>query len=346
MSFFTKLLSSKIFANKLNDATTHSIVGVSTDENNIAMVNITGDASDNLTVASYRLVATNNRQEQLAALTNYVEEYDLVNCACNYVLPVDKYVIGIIPTPETTTNHNGENISLAVKDLVDYSVNEAVVDLFSLPFKRVDDNKEVSYAVVAHNTVINDAAALILEAGLKLKAIDIQELCLRNLARLQSASNQGALLLRLHALGGHVVFMQEDTIFMARRLDLPLKDVLLDSVKISQWQQQTEQQKVNVLLDTLTLDLQRSMDYCSSIFRQAAINCLILMPSEFEIYNINNILTKHLGVTTYALNLGDLLQFNIEITKTEQAKYLLAIGAALRNIKVTLNESANKSISN
>jgi MSHA biogenesis protein MshI len=346
MKFIKNILKTKFFASRLNDTTNQGIIGVSTTAYNITMANIKGTSPESITVDSYRCVAVNSRQEQINALKEYVEEYKLINCDCSYVLPLDKYVIGIIESPSPVETDIPETVRLAVKDFVDYPIEEAVVDLFSLPFKRIDDNKDVSYAVVVHSSVITETTALINEAGLKLKYIDIHELCLRNLAMLHEGSKKGTLLLRLYANGGHIVLVRGNTVFMTRRLDLPLKDLLIGAVSIPQWQQQTEQQKNNILLDTLTLDLQRSMDYCSSIFRQSPINCVILTPTELEIDNINDFLTKHLGMATHTLNLPDLMCFKQDISKADQAKCLLAIGAGLRNIKVESYESTDKSVSN
>ena len=346
MKFIKSILKTKFFASRLNDTTNQGVVGVSTTAYNIAMVNIKGTSSNDMVVDSYRCVAVNTKQEQLNALKGYVEEYKLVNCACNYVLPLDKYVLGIIETPSSAVSDTQEKVRLAVKDFVDYPIDEAVIDVFTLPFKRIDDNKDVSYAVVAHSSAVAEAATFIHEAGLSLKCVDIHELCLRNLAILHAGSKKGALLLRLYASGGHIVLMKGDKVFMTRRLDLPLKDLLAGAVNFPQWQQQSEQQKTNILLDTLTLDLQRSMDYCSGIFRQSPINCIILTPAELAIGSMGEYFTKHLGLAVYSLNLPELIPFKQNITTLEQANCLLAIGAGLRNIKVeTSYEPTDKPVS-
>ena len=89
----------------------------------------------------------------------------------------------MIDYPAVDEDEKPEVIRRAVRDFVDYPIEEAVIDVFQLPFKRIDDNKDVAYAIIARSKVIHEVSDFIRATGLKLQYIDIQELCLRNLAK-------------------------------------------------------------------------------------------------------------------------------------------------------------------
>ncbi len=334
MKFLKNTFLTQLFAEKFNNINTVSngMVGISMTSHNISMAHICGSGLSDIMVNSYRCVPTNDRQQQIEALIEYVEEYQLIDFPCSYVLPIDKYVLGMIESPDVTENDKPEVVRLAVRDFVDYPIEEAVIDVFPLPFKRIDDNKEVSYAVIAHYKVIDDVAAIIKETGLRLKYIGIHELCLRNLAMLHAESNKGTLFLRLYANGGHVVLVNGNTVFMTRRIDLPLRELFLEEINVTNEQKQGNQQRTYELLEALTLDLQRSIDYCSGMFRQSPINCIMLSPSEFVLNNISDFLAKHLGMIVHTLDLPGIMRFSRGISQLEQARCLLAIGAGLREI--------------
>ena len=346
-----KLLK-KIFSKPRRDDLANGMVALSPLADGIAMAHIIGSKPGEIFLQSHRFSATTEQALQLQAVQDYVDEYQLLDLPCSYVLPFEKYVIGMIAAPAGDWLSQQAQVRQAVQDFVDYPVNEAVIDCFQLPFKRTDDNQNVAYAVIAHADTINAAAEFVQETGLLLRYIDIAELSLRNIAMLQPDCAAGAVLLRLYNNGGHIVLMRDNSILMTRRIDVAVADLLAELAAATTAGPIAATEKANAtpahttvgqaggtaaslpLLEALTLDLQRSIDYCSSMFHQPAINSVLLAQTGSQLDILQKNLARELNATILPLNLAELLQYSPAFESAAEAQCMLAIGAALRQTMV------------
>ena len=323
-SFFINLLGKKKETIIYSD-----IVGVYADHHGIAMAHVDANEPKSITVKSYQYIETSDPQTQKQALAKYVQINNLFNHPCSYVLTNNNYNMSVIETPQVESGEITKATRWLIKDFIDYPPEEAVVDSFALPLKRASDNKNISYAVIMRASLMQEIKTFVNESGLKLKYIDVGELCSRNLVMLHPENQRGSLFIKLNNSGGQVIISRKNEIFVSRRIDLKLNNL-----------QESEE-----ALDTLALDIQRSMDYCSSLFRQSLVSSIILAPAEIDLDKIQIILNDSLGMPIHRLDLIGLMKFNKEISIKEQSQCLFAIGAGLRNLMVTKDDSADKFIS-
>jgi MSHA biogenesis protein MshI len=82
--------------------------------------------------------------------------------------------------------------------------------------------------------------------------------------------------------------------------------------------------------DQILLDIQRSLDYYESHFRQAPIRHLALAPLPTEAPGLFEYLTHHLAMPVHQLDLSGYLETTEGLSASWQAKYFTVIGAALR----------------
>jgi MSHA biogenesis protein MshI len=78
------------------------------------------------------------------------------------------------------------------------------------------------------------------------------------------------------------------------------------------------------------LEIQRSLDYFESHFREAPIRHLVLAPLAEPVPGFMEYLSANLNVTVDSMDLAALLDSNVELTPALQARCLSTIGAALR----------------
>jgi len=82
--------------------------------------------------------------------------------------------------------------------------------------------------------------------------------------------------------------------------------------------------------DQIALEVQRSLDYFDSHFRQAHVDQIVLSPSAGNISGLVEYLNQNLNIKASVLNFADVLQFDPAVADTLADKGLVALGAALR----------------
>jgi MSHA biogenesis protein MshI len=83
--------------------------------------------------------------------------------------------------------------------------------------------------------------------------------------------------------------------------------------------------------DHIVLEVQRSLDYFESHFREAPVRHLVLAPLAEPAPGLLEHLGANLSVTTGVMDLARLLDSDVELTPALQAHCLTTIGAALRH---------------
>ena len=92
----------------------------------------------------------------------------------------------------------------------------------------------------------------------------------------------------------------------------------------------TSFQDSNELFDRIALEVQRSLDYYDSHFRQAPISTLALVPMLREVPGFVDYLKANLSANIITMDLTKLMECEVEVRPELQAACLTVLGAALR----------------
>lgn len=315
------------------------LVGISPAEHGLAMAHVTANAVNNIVVNSFAYTNEDSVEAQKLLINKFVAEHQLEGMPASYVLPANKYTLCMIEAPKDSKHGFKDALLSAVEEFIDYSTAEAVVDAFHLPLKRISDNKPVMYAAVTRFNNILDIEELVNSTGLLLRYVDIQELCLRNIAYLHPETTKGSMLVRFHEFGGEVILVDKSTIFATRHIDAVLSQFIEE--KVAKDAVALEYNEAE-LLDSLCLDLQRSSDYCSNVFLKSPAQATILTPSMVDINKIYEYLKTHLELPVFKMELNEVMEFKQTSNSLDQAKCLLAIGACLRHIPEQETDAAKR----
>ncbi|WP_227520012.1 type IV pilus biogenesis protein PilM [Mangrovitalea sediminis] len=188
---------------------------------------------------------------RLPALTALVETRRLQGSPVDAVVSVDHYQIFQIERPAVEDNELVDAVRWRLKDLLDYSPDDAVFDVFPFPEDAARGRGALINVVSARKSLIRELAKLTEEAALTLARVDIAELALRNLAARLESGNRCVALVYLRSNHGQVVLTQGPVLYLSRRIDVTAES-LSDVV----------QQEMAV--QGLALELQRSLDYYES----------------------------------------------------------------------------------
>lgn len=309
---------------KEEDAEQLGLVGIRFRQDKILIAYTMGDTKEDLNLIFINEKNASTWEERTQALTALVEEYNLQGQKANVAITPRDYRLAMIEKPDSEIDSLEEEVAYLISDYLDYKVEEAAIDYFSLPFARSSDNKQVLFAASMKLSLMDEIEACVTTAGLKLDAIDIPEFCYRNLNCLEQSSVKGYMIVNLGELGATLYTYNNKDVIMSRRIEFDLsKFANGKNVTIADGSE-------DEVLDSFTLQLQRSIDYCNSIFRQAPIEKLIIFSSEIEADIISKYISRQLGVASSVYDINKVIEIPDEFKDKDYKQFYPAIGASLR----------------
>ncbi len=255
--------------------------------------------------------------EKTRLLQQLAADYDLGQARCTTVLADGEYSLLLTEAPDVPASELKGAVRWRIKDLIDFHIDDATLDVFDVPGEKVAGRARALYAVAARNDAVQWRVDLMHEAGIKLDVIDIVEMAQRNLAALLPEDAQGVVTLCLTATGGLITITKQGEIYLTRNLDVGL-DALTGGDNTADY------------FDRIVLEIQRSLDYYDSHFRQAPIAHLFLTPMAKSVPELLDHLNANLDVKVSTMQLDTLLGFDVQVPPPLGAQCLTAIGAALR----------------
>lgn len=273
-----------------------------------------------LTLADFRPWGDEGQEKVLERVAG---DYDLGRSRCTTVLDGSEYSLLLTEAPDVPPEELRAAIRWRVKDLIDFHINDATLDVFDLPGDKTSGRARSMYAVAARSAAIQRRADLMHAAGINLDVIDIPEMAQRNLAMLLPEDAKGVALLSFTATNGLITISKQGEIYLSRSLDVGL-DALAHFADATS------------LFDRIVLEVQRSLDYYDSHFRQAPIATIAVAPMPREVPGLMDYLKTNLGATVAAVDLTALLDCAVEFKPELQTACLTTLGAALRQEQRTL----------
>lgn len=278
-----------------------------------------------------------SRAEFASSLAQLVRDRDLAGTRCIGVLGATDYSLRALDAPDVAGDEMRGAVRWSLQELVDFDVEDAVVDLYELPQHECRRVRRV-YAVAAKPEPLREMVQAITESRLRLTAIDVPELALRNLLQLDPLEADG---IEVVAPRGSVALLgvyRAGSLFLARWIDTDLQscaelgDKDLNDPDASGGSEE---------LESLLLEIQRSADYYQHELKQRPVVRLLLTPLEEELPELCSVLSGNLRIEAEWLDLADLIEIAEPIDPMARARGLMAIGAALRRDDSSVAQQVN-----
>ncbi len=249
-----------------------------------------------------------------AVLREMVRAHGLAGSRCVAVLEPGDYQLLQVEAPAVPPEELRAAVRWQVRDLLDYHIDDAVIDVFDVPGDERPGRP--MYVVAARAADVQAVVDLAHEAELELEAIDIAELALRNVAACMPEADRGLALVRLRAAEGMILIVREGALHLARNVEFGSASLAADGPGASH--------------ERLALEVQRSLDYYDSAFRQAPVTRVVVAPFEGDARGLAEHLHASLGLTAETLDLDEILTPAEPVPAEVQARALEAVGGALR----------------
>ncbi len=294
----------------------------------VSVARITGESEQTPRLELLESVPCEGEAQQAPVLQDLVKKHNLAYAPCAVVLDPGDYSLLQVESPEVEAAELKSAIRWRVKDLIDFHIDDAVIDLFDIPGQNQPGRPKMMYVVAAHAPLIQKQVDLIEASGLTLTSIDVTELVLRNIAKLLPEDEGGGALLYVAQTHGLIILTQQSNLYLARGMGVNMSRLLTVE---DAWNGNTGAPVDSAgVLESLVLEIQRSLDYYESYFSQPPIKGLVLNPTVPEVLGFIHYTHEHLGIPVRALDLNTMLETEEPLNLTQQAEGLLAVGAALR----------------
>lgn len=230
-------------------------------------------------------------------------------------LPHTAYQLLQIEAPDVDPAELRAAVRWRIKDLIDYHVEDAVVDVIDVPQGEGRSGSHTMYALSARRNEVRDFAEAAEASGLELEAVDVAEMALRNIAELAPEQGGGVAVAALAARGGLIVISRGETLYLARHLEYGAEGLASEP---------------EVYGDSLALEIQRSLDYYESQLSAAPASRVLLTPFGGDRSAVLDQLQAQLPVPCAGLSVDQVMDVAEGVDQPGDYAGLLALGAALR----------------
>ena len=282
-----------------------------------ALVRRAGDAPPVLAWAEFLATADHG-----AAFGELRQRRNLENLRCTSLVDIGDYSLILTETPAVPAAELRDAVRWRVKDMIDFSVEDAVIDVFNVPtLKGGQDN--MLYAVVVPRQAVRQRAMQLSDAGFALECVDIPEFAIRNLTSLMPEDVGGVTFVHLEENAGLITITRQNTLYLSRRFDYGRSRLAAAGV--------TEvTPEIEGSLDGIVIEIQRSLDYYESHFAQPPVHGVVMSPLGHDIKGLADYLGSQLGIPTRIMALDALIEMEDPLSPGSEGQCLAAIGAALR----------------
>lgn len=293
-----------------------------------------------LTVCEY--FPTPSPAERPAILNEIAAKFQLDSAACTSLMDANNTNLLLVEAPEVDPTELKAAVRWRIKDLIDFHIDDAVIDVFDIEGQRQRGRANMMYVVVARFSAVREHIDLLENARVGLNVIDIPELAQRNIAALLKEDQNGVALLHFSPHSGLLTITRQGSLFLARTLEfgsdhlgaessLPANFGDDDAANTTLTTTDTGLSAgLQRLLDSIVLEVQRSLDYYESHFGLPPVSGLVIAPTEQAVPGMLGYLSHSLGLPVRLLDLNTVLDSEQTIDDVLQARCFAAIGAALR----------------
>jgi MSHA biogenesis protein MshI len=262
------------------------------------------------------LISDSFRKEGSDTLTlaRLRREFELGSYRCTTLLRSGEYQILQIEAPNVPEEEIKAAAGWKVKDMIDYPVERATVEVLTIPSGGAGAGRSASlFAIATRDETVRQRALLFEGSG--------------NISALLESEGRALGMLCFDNQGGLLTITQGGELLLSRFLDVTVQHLT----------ETTGERRLQVL-DRVGLELQRSMDFFDRQPNSVALTRLLIQPMP-QGSDVLEYLTNNLSVPVEVFDLETVLDFSrVPALKNlqRQAQCLHMLGAALRDDTRTL----------
>lgn len=242
-------------------------------------------------------------------IDNFINRESLDRIPAYWLLPPEDYQLFLIESLPVQDDEIQNALTWRLKSLLNYPMEEAVIDYFKIPSKRASNDHMIA-AIAARRKPITMMVDIFKQSGLSLSTIDIPELAMRNLSALYENDEKSTAFIYFYPGIAILNITRQKTLYFTRRIALPNEDN-------------------KTMYDLLSLELIRYFDYYQSQWRHPSPSRIFIAAESKDTTQIASQLSECLltAVIPYQL-IG--VKGETTLLHSLNKRNLLTLGCALR----------------
>ncbi|MBI2380318.1 MAG: PilN domain-containing protein [Gammaproteobacteria bacterium] len=252
------------------------------------------------------------------ALAERVRQRGWKNLPAVLVLSGQDYKLLPAEVPDVPEAERSQALLWGLRDLLDRPPEDTILDSFPFAQGLERPGKRMCYAVAAAKARLAELVALVGEAGLRLEAIDIPELALRNLLRRLPEDAQGLGLVASGSRGACIAIVREGELYLNRQL-----------AGVAELSGACHPLTAPALADQLSLEILRTLDYYDSQLNQRPLAALYLPPLPGDSTVFQELLGANLPLVVARMEPGAICELEPGLQPDWGPGGLRALGGAL-----------------
>ncbi|WP_454782893.1 hypothetical protein [Legionella sp. WA2022007384] len=246
-------------------------------------------------------------------LEDDVNKHHLVGRPCQVILSPSLYQLLLIDTPEVPENELAKALRWQLKGLVDYPLNDIVVDVFTVPPHGAGSKRKKAFVAVTLQSALLSHISMMESCLLNVTGVSISELALSKILSLEPVSTTAPLIVISYDdenCQHHVYYMGDLYLFRT----LPMSKTII--------------QPNNSKNQDMLLEIQRSIDYCLMELKLPEPKQIFFTPSFYKAADLFAYLQEELNKDVRLLDINSFFSSKPIAPETLE-KVFYAIGGAL-----------------
>ncbi len=298
------------------------LLGMELGPGGVAFAHISAVGPDRYRLVHCEYIEEFEESKHPAICMDWISRNHCKGLPCNLSLHPNNYQLLLVEAPDVEAHEMRSALKWRIKDLIDFPLEQAVMDSFLLPEDAYRGQMRMAYVAVAYRETIERMAVLTEKCDLELASIDIRELVVRNLLlktfEAQGEAAESVAFMTLRKANSLISLFGSNQLYLSRRVQLPIDHLEGNSYD-------TER-----LLDDLVVEVHRSIDYYENQLGKGMLHRLILAPTVVPLKRTLSYLSEQINNKISTLDLEQSLEFAEPFDSAVQAQCLGAIGAAMR----------------
>lgn len=236
------------------------------------------------------------------------------------VVDAEDYQVVQVETPDVLPSEMRAAVRWRLRDAISFKVDDAAVDVFEIPESARRAQTRMMFAVAARAAAIERLTSTVQPAAKGFYAIDIPELCLRNISALLPQDDKGVAMLALNENYAQLITTRQGVMYLTRRIDT--------ARRFEPHAQSRGESELDI--GALALELQRSLDYHESHYDQTPIGDLVIAPGGERAQRVAAALRNEISLRVTVLDVREFCNVYKSGELVTDWPSLMALGAALR----------------
>jgi MSHA biogenesis protein MshI len=244
----------------------------------------------------------------------------------SWTMPLGRgdYQMMIVPEPPVSDSEMEASLRWSLASVVDFPLDEAVVAWMRIPTAQHDTASDKQlYVIVSRRAVVDEQSSLFRSVNIPLRAMDVRETALRNLAALVERNSECLGLVTVGQAGVTATFTYRGELYLDRFIAQALPDIV-----------EGEPARQERFFTRLAQQLVQSIDLLARTYPFISVSRIVVAPQP-KLPDLLAHLHGRLGVPVEELNLARVLDVSMApelLSPQAQSDYLAAIGSALRGL--------------